>query len=441
MTVQLRQRELAASAPGNSAAGAAAGPHAGRIAYLINQYPKVSHSFIRREILALEQNGQVVDRIAVRGWDAEVVDPADIAEKERTRYLLKDGLGPLLLAGLRICAKRPAGVLKALRTALRLARTSERSWPYHIIYVLEACRALEWLEASEVAHVHAHFGTNSAEVALLVRLMGGPTYSFTVHGADETDAGARLGLDVKLHHAKFAAAVSAFTRSQLFRRTDPADWSKVHVVHCGLDPSFLESPPVPLPADPHIICVGRLSEEKGQIILLEALARLRAGGLACRLTLAGDGPMRDRIEKQMAKLDLTDAVEITGWLTSSEIRDRILNARALVCPSFMEGLPVVIMEAMALRRPVVASSIAGIPELVVPGETGWLVPAGDPDALAAALKTCLTTPEADMKALIEHAYHHVTERHSVSREAHKLAHLFFNHGKPGSLSAWRPQVS
>lgn len=422
------QLTLARAVPGSSC-----------VTYLINQYPKVSHSFIRREILALERSGIRVERIAVRGWDADVVDPDDASEKQRTRYLLKDGTARLLLPALRVFWRRPRQFLQTLRKAWRMSRGHERGLPYHLVYLLEACRALEWIEEAGATHLHAHFGTNPAQVALYIRLLGGPSYSFTIHGLTEFEGGSSIALDTKLKHAKFAAAVSSFTRSQIYRVTDPLHWQKIRVVHCGLDPLFLEGRSEPLPNSGNIVCVGRLSEEKGQIILLEALAKLHANGhRQCRLVLVGDGPMRGLIETRIEQLGLREAVEITGWLSSAEVRRAVLEARVLVCPSFMEGLPVVLMEAMALRRPVVATAIAGIPELVVPGESGWLVPPGDPDALAAAMAECLSMPETEMGALLARAYLRVAERHDVEQEAQKLSRLFFASDITGSLCGWRP---
>jgi colanic acid/amylovoran biosynthesis glycosyltransferase len=411
-----------------------AAQNVGHVAYIVNQYPKVSHSFIRREIFSLERSGVRVERIAVRGWDVDVVDPDDVAEKQRTRYVLKDGAAHLLLPALRALRRDPRRFLSAARTALQLSRNHERRWPYHLVYLLEACRALEWIEEAGATHVHAHFGTNSAEVALLTRSLGGPPYSFTIHGPDEFDHGPSLAMAAKLDHAQFAIAISSYTRSQVYRFTDPRSWHKVKVVHCGLDPSFLDAEPSP-PAKAHIIvCVGRLSEQKGQIILLEAVAALRADGLECRLVLVGDGEMRGLIEARISQLGLADVVEITGWASSDDVRRRILEARMLACPSFMEGLPVVIMEAMALRRPVVASSVAGIPELVVHGDTGWLVPAADRDALAAAIRECLLTSDADMQEIVERAHRRVSERHNIEHEARKLSELFATSGISGRPS-------
>jgi glycosyltransferase involved in cell wall biosynthesis len=130
------------------------------------------------------------------------------------------------------------------------------------------------------------------------------------------------------------------------------------------------------------------------------------------------------LEQLIARRGLKDRVKITGWISSERVREEILAARALVLPSFAEGLPVVIMEAMALRRPVVATHVAGIPELVRPGENGWLVPAGAIDALAAALEDCVATPAVRLEAMGRAARSLALERHSIDTEVHKLVDLF-----------------
>jgi len=249
-----------------------------------------------------------------------------------------------------------------------------------------------------ISHVHAHFGTNSAEVALLIRLLGGPEYSFTVHGPDEFDKAYSLHLDKKIGHAKFVAAVNSYCRAQLFRRADKNDWGKIKVVHCGLEEEFRAVPDDVVPTKRRLVCVGRLCEQKGQLILLEAFSRLERRIGDCHLVLAGDGEMRGELEERIAALNLGSSVTITGWISSAEVRKEILASEALVLPSFQESLPVVIMEAMALRRPVVTTYVAGIPELVVPGQTGWLVPAGGIEPLADALEECLKAPPELLRA-------------------------------------------
>jgi colanic acid/amylovoran biosynthesis glycosyltransferase len=394
------------------------------VAYLINQYPKVSHTFIRREILALERQGLEIERIALRGWDAEVADDQDRAERSRTRYVLQQGLVPLIAAAGAALISAPAKFFGALGLALRMARRSDRSWPYHLVYLAEACRMLPWLRASNASHLHAHFGTNSAEVAMLAHALGGPPYSFTVHGPEEFDRPEFIGLAEKSRRAAFVVAISSFGRSQLYRWVDHAQWAKVQVVHCGLDAAFHAVAPTDPPAVPRLVCVGRLCEQKGQLLLVEAAARVIRHGVPLQLVLAGDGEMRAEIEAAIDALGVRDHVRITGWIGSEQVRDEIVSARALVLPSFAEGLPVVIMEAMALRRPVISTFVAGIPELVRSGENGWLFPAGDIDALVAAIEACLATPPEVLARMADAAQQRVLARHDIDIEAAKLAALF-----------------
>lgn len=395
-----------------------------KISYFVNQYPKVSHSFIRREILALERQGFEVQRIALRGWDGDLVDAEDIRERELTRYVLRAGLASLLSAALRTVLSAPAQFVSALSLALRMGRHADRGWPYHLIYLAEACRMLPWLQESGARHIHAHFGTNSAEVVMLAHALGGPAYSFTVHGPEEFDKPQFIHLGEKIRRAAFVVAISSFGRSQLYRWVGHDQWGKVEVVHCGLEAAFHGVAPVPIPERPRLVCVGRLCEQKGQLLLVEAAQRVAAKGIDFELVLAGDGEMRQEVEALIARHDLASRVRITGWISSDQVREEILAARGMVLPSFAEGLPVVIMEAMALRRPILTTYVAGIPELVRPGENGWLFPAGSVEALAATLEDFLATPSSVLERMGEAGYRRVLERHDIDREAAKLAALF-----------------
>ena len=395
-----------------------------RIAYFINQYPKVSHSFIRREILALERNGFEVQRIALRGWDDELVDDEDLRERGRTRYVLQEGVSGLLRPVFQTLREQPRRFFSALLLALRMGRRADRAWPYHLVYLAEACRLLPWLREFGATHVHAHFGTNSAEVVMLAEALGGPAYSFTVHGPEEFDKPQFIHLGEKVRRAAFVVAISSYGRSQLFRWVEHAHWSKVKVVHCGLERTFHDVPPVPMPTLPRLVCVGRLCEQKGQLLLIQAAGLLAEQGHEFEIVLAGDGEMRAEIEALIKRYGLQGRVRITGWISSEQVRAEILAARALVLPSFAEGLPVVIMEAMALRRPVLTTYVAGIPELVCHGENGWLFPAGSVDALAVALADCLAQSAERLTRMGEAAYQRVLERHDIDTEAAKLAVLF-----------------
>lgn len=395
-----------------------------RLAYFVNQYPKVSHSFIRREILALERLGFEVQRIALRGWNEAVADPEDIAEKTRTQYVLQGGVLPLLFATLRTMVTSPLQFLRALGLAFNMSRHADRSLPYHLIYLAEACRMLPWLRSSGARHTHAHFGTNSTEVVMLVHALGGPSYSFTVHGPEEFDKPQFIHLGEKIRRSKFVVAISSYGRSQLYRWVELAQWPKVHVVHCGLEAAFHDVPLTDPPDVARLVCVGRLCEQKGQLLLIHALAELGGRGISCELVLAGDGEMRPEVEALIAHHGLQRQVRITGWISGAQVREELLAARALVLPSFAEGLPVVIMEAMVLCRPVLTTTVAGIPELVHNGESGWLVAAGAIDVLADAMATCLATPAKRLAEMGQDARKRALERHSIDIEASKLAGHF-----------------
>ena len=395
-----------------------------QIAYFINQYPKVSHTFIRREIQALERQGFEVQRIALRGWDAELVDASDRAERDKTQYVLQQGLAGLLQPLLGMTLRHPLRMLRALRWTGRLARMNDRGLLYHWIYAAEACRLVQWTRASGATHVHAHFGTNSAEVVMLASVLGGPTYSFTVHGPEEFDKPLGLHLREKIEHSAFVVAISSFCRSQLYRWVAAEQWSKVRVVRCGIESTFHHGAEAHRNASRQLVCVGRLSEQKGHLLLIEAAAILVAQGEDFSLVLAGDGELRPQIEAAIAREGLQSRVTITGWIDSDEVRAHLLSSRALVLSSFAEGLPVVVMEAMALGRPVVATQIAAMGELVDDGRSGWLCPPGDAAALAAAMQHCLQADADQLATMGARARAAALSRHDADREAQRLGHLF-----------------
>ena len=237
-----------------------------RIAYFVNQYPKVSHSFIRREIRALERRGFDIQRVALRGWDGELVDAEDLQERGQTRYVLKEGLPTLLFAALRTLATTPLRFLSALRLAVRMGRRADRPLPYHLAYLAEACRLVPWFKSFGATHVHAHFGTNSAEVAMLARALGGPPYSFTVHGPEEFDKPQFLGIGEKIRRSAFVVAVSfvwaqpAFSLDRLFAMAK----GQSGACCCGLEAgvSYEIAPLPPVSACRGSSCVGRLGASR-----------------------------------------------------------------------------------------------------------------------------------------------------------------------------------
>ena len=393
-----------------------------KIAYLITEYPSVSHTFVRREILALERMGYDILRIGIRGWDGPLPSEVDRHERCKTRHVLEHGLRALVLPTMQALARSPARFVSALALALRMAGRSDRSLGHHLVYLAEACRVLPWLRGFGAEIVHAHFGTNASDVAVLAAALGGPPFSVTVHGPEEF--GRPVNLREKIRRARFVVGISSFGRSQLYLSAKRRDWPKIKVVHCGLERGFYEGAPPVADGARRLVCVGRLIEPKGQAMLVEATARVRAKGIAFELVLAGDGPDRRYLEQRIDALGLRGTVTITGWISSGRVRDEILAARALVLPSFSEGLSVVLMEAMSLRRPVLATYVGGQPELVVHGDTGWLFPAGSIDALVAVMEECLTAPVERVREMGERAHRRVVCRHDIDREAEKLASHF-----------------
>lgn len=396
-----------------------------KIAYLINQYPQPSQSFIRREIAALRAAGVEVERFSVRRWPSTLVDPGDQEEQRQTRVVLDVGMAGLAKATLGTLFTKPGRFFRALKLAAKCARHGDRGLPHHLIYLAEACVLARWFAERGIEHVHAHFGTNSTTVAMLVRELGGPAYSFTAHGPEEFDKPEFLKLGLKVERSAFAVAISEYGRSQLFRWCPFEHWSKVKVVHCGVDASFLSMPPAPIdPASRKLVCVGRLAEQKGQQLLVEAAARLHAEGEPFELVLVGDGPMRPEIERLIAKHGLGQKVKLAGWMSNEQVRGQLLESRAMVLPSFAEGLPVVVMEALAMRRPVISTYVAGIPELVEPGTCGWLVPAGSVPLLAEAMRAALRADVSTLAEMGEAGYRRVAAQHDATVETRKLIEHF-----------------
>jgi colanic acid/amylovoran biosynthesis glycosyltransferase len=395
-----------------------------RLAYLVNQYPQPSQSFIRREIAAIESKGHPVLRYTVRAFDGKLHDPRDAAEAEKTTAVLGRGKVGLILGTLLAAVTQPARFCAALFQTCRYARRSERGLLTNLFYLIEAVWLAKELRSKNITHLHAHFGTNSATVAHLQNMLGGPRFSFTCHGPEEFDRPLEINLADKIAAAYSIVAISQFTRSQLYRWCDRTHWGKIHVVHCGVDDLFLASTPTPVPNVNQLVCVGRLSEQKGQLILIEAAAKLRESIADFRILLAGDGDMRQPIEERIAQLNLGDQIRLLGTQSNDQVRQFILESRAMVLPSFAEGLPVVFMESLALGRPVVTTTVAGIPELVQDGKCGFLVPAGDVDRLADSMNTVLKTPIDQLTSMGEFGATQVKSRHAANTEASKLISLF-----------------
>lgn len=398
-----------------------------KIVYLINQYPKVSHSFIRREIIALENLGVDLGRYTIRAVSLEgLADIEDREEYRKTCILLNNSPFTFVLSALVTCMASPLIFFRALYKSTVLGWQSRQGVVRYWAYLSEACLLKIKLCKEDISHAHAHFGTNAAAVAMFCRILGGPGYSFTVHGPEEFDSPLGLALEEKIKHCRFVVTVSHFGRGQLMRWCPQDLWKKIKVVHCVVDDFFLQANQIAMPDSPRLVCVGRLCAQKGQLLLLEALHELDKKGMDFEMVLAGDGEMRGVVEQQIREYSLERKVRITGWISGAQVKEEILAAKVMVLPSFAEGLPVVIMESLALRRPVISTYVAGIPELVHHGKNGWLVPAGSVQDLVAALREALVASPEQLMQMGAAGAQAVRERHNSSIEAAKLLAYFKN---------------
>lgn len=385
-----------------------------RIGYLLNTYPQPSVTFIRREIAALERRGHVIHRFAMRSDESGLKDAADLAELRRTEFVLAAGAPRLAGALMRSMLTRPRRTWAALLLALRMGARHPAGRLRHLVYLVEAAHVARRASQLGLTHLHAHFGTNPATVAALVARLGGPCYSFTVHGPEEFDAPEALSLPDKIAGARFVAAISQHGRSQLFRWARLADWDKIRVIRCGIEPASFADIPPPRPDGPvHLVNIGRFAGQKGQILLPAALAHAARLGADVRLTLVGDGPLRPQIDAAIDAAGMAGRVVLTGWLDDGGVRAALKSADALILPSFAEGLPVVATEAMAAGRPVISTWVAGIPELVRDGEEGLLVPAGDVEALGSAIHDFCALSDADRLAMGARARARVAMAHDI----------------------------
>jgi colanic acid/amylovoran biosynthesis glycosyltransferase len=394
-----------------------------RVAYLTSQYPATSHTFISREVAAVRQAGVEVETFSIRPpSDAEMRDAALREESENTFTVLRQPLTSFVAAQLALLFSRPARYFRTFGRAIGHRAPGFRGLVMAPIYFAEAVVLARELERRKIERLHNHFANAGAIVGYLAAGLLDLPWSFTMHGISETDYPAGLLLGKKIEAAQFVACVSYFGRAQAMRLVWPDHWEKLHVVRCGLPLSDLPKH-ARAAAKKRIICVGRLSPEKGQAGLLEAFAKVSVDRRDFELMLVGDGPEGNDLRSRAKALGIADKVETTGRLAEKETLDRIAASDMLVLSSFMEGLPIVLMEAMAIGTAVIASRVAGIPELVEDGQSGLLFTPSKWDELAACMNRLLDDP-ALRKTFADNARKTVTADFDIRNSAARLCVLF-----------------
>jgi glycosyltransferase involved in cell wall biosynthesis len=419
-----------------------------RVAYLVSEFPAVSHTFIAREIEALRARGVDVVTMSIRKTSTDrLLSDADRRAADETFTVLPLQKGRFVTAHLRAALTRPGRYLATLRLALAMSPGGARANLWQLFYFAESILVWSQCRRRRVRHIHAHFANVASAVALLAAAFGEPDgirWSFTMHGYTEFDEVKRYALAEKARRAAFVSCISDFCRSQLLKLVEPEHWDKLRVVHCGLDAREVRAlaprPEAPAAAGKgdalRLLFVGRLVPEKGVLVLLWALAELKRRGLEVDAVLVGDGPYREELQDAGRRLGLAGQLTFTGALTGAAIAPRYREADVFCLPSFAEGLPVVLMEAMANELPVVTSRLAGIAELVDDGVSGFVVAPARDDVIVDALEPLAADPQ--MRARFGRAgRERVLHDFDVTRSAEQLESLFTSLGAGGRAGPGR----
>ncbi|SLN22381.1 Alpha-D-kanosaminyltransferase [Roseivivax jejudonensis] len=413
-----------------------------RLAYLTGEYPRASDTFIQREVAGLRAVGHDVLTCSVRRTGPEhLVGPEQRAEQSATFHVLEAARRPatLLAAHLR-WMRAPRRYLAALGLAWQTAPTGLRGRLYNLIYFAEAAVLAAHLSDRGVSHLHNHIAKSSCTVAMLASALSGLPYSFTIHGPDIFFAPEHWRIDEKARRARFVSCISDFARSQLMCFAPTETWPRLHVIHCGVDPDRYAARQATAPGT-RLLFVGRLAGVKGVPLLLDAVAALAPAHPELALDLIGDGPERAALEARARDLGIAARCRFLGYQGQDEVARALGETDLLVLPSFAEGVPVVLMEALAAAVPVVTTRIAGVPELVEDGVHGRLVPPGDGTALTAAIDALLQDPEVRAR-LGAAGQAKVRAGYDAGIEARRLATLFAAYAggpTPAAPPAKRPE--
>ena len=413
---------------------APAGEQRQSVAYVMTHYPRVALTFIAGEIDAVERRGITIHPFAMNmPSDIDLGSEVSRARRDRTTYL-KASWPRAIGAFFRQALRHPLAMTRLVGRALSISGWDVDLAVRRTAHLIEAALLAQESSRRGVKHIHAHFGLAPATIAWFasdIMNLGQSErvgWSFTIHGFHDFVDDAEARLDLKAAAAAFVVCISDFTKSQLCRITHPQYWDRFQVVRCGIDlEKFAFRSERALAEKPRIITVGRLAAEKGQLILLQAIAALSANGIEADLELVGDGPLKAWIEGEISRLHLHDRVSLTGELSAEEVKARLHEADIFCLPSFSEGLPVSIMEAMAIGVPVVSTLIGGIPELAIDGKVALTVPAGNVEALAGALGRMISD-ETFRQSAVRLARERVGQFHDREKNAGQLASLMSAQG-------------
>ncbi|WP_366942877.1 glycosyltransferase family 4 protein [uncultured Roseobacter sp.] len=401
--------------------------------YLTGEYPAISHTFIQREVVELRAQGFKVSTCSIRCTGPEHRRGAEEQDAAATTfYVLEAARRPsILFPALFGVFRRPKALWHAVSLAWSIRPPGLRALFYQLFYLVEAIVLAYHLRHVGATHLHNHFGNSSCSVAMLTSAISNVPFSYTMHGPAIFFEPLKWRIDKKIARAQFVACISHFCRSQGMIFSDPIHWTKLRIVHCAVTLDRYDKETA-APARKRIIFVGRLAAVKGVRVLLEAFALAQRAHPDAELILVGDGVERHDIEAHSKALGCDGAVRFTGYLSQPEVTAELAQADIFALPSFAEGVPVVLMEAMASRLPVIATRVAGIPELVIDGQNGYVVPPGDVGAFSAALITLLDDPKK-CEYMGQSGRSHIEAEYNLSKEVAWLASLFDGTAPAGAI--------
>jgi glycosyltransferase involved in cell wall biosynthesis len=377
----------------------------GKIAYIVSRFPHLPETFILREMISLEQLGWQIELYPL------VIQRQELIHQEARPWLARAHAVPwisfdVFKANLVRLFRDPRRYLALFLRAVRENLGSPKFLSRTLLLFPRAVWMAERFKADGIDHIHAHYATHPAFVAWLINQITGIAYSITVHAHDIFAEKPMLA--TKLQDSVFISAISEFNRKYLTDIFGAWVQQKTQVVRCGIDPAYYGKKNgfhTELNGQLEMISVGSLQPYKGHIYLVKACRELHKRGILFRCRIVGAGELHSLLERTIQENQLGGLVELMGPRTQHEVSQLLQTANCYVQPSVvtpsgkMEGIPVALMEAMASGIPVVATSISGIPELVKNGDTGWLVPPENVEALADALEQVYQDPtEAQKRA-------------------------------------------
>lgn len=396
-----------------------------RLAYLLSRYPAANHTYLLREIRELEARGAEVERIAIRGADRPVegLSEEERREAEQTFVVTRARILDVVAAHVWACFADPRRYWLGVRYALGwgLALRNPRRCIFTLLYFVEAIVVGREMHRRHLAHLHCHF---TSSVGLLVAKTFPVTVSLTIHGPAEFFEPRQFRLSDKVATSSFVSVPGEYALRRLCSIARPCDRQRVRLNRHGVDLSLYAPVERERSVGPFkIICPARLDPIKGQRTLLAALQRLIGDGHQVELHLVGDGPDREILERLSADLGLAAHVRFDGWLDQSGVRALYRESDVLALASYDEGIPAVLMEAMAMSIPCVATPVGGVPELIRDGVDGLLVAPGDVAGLARALATVLD--DAALRARLgQSARARAVGLHSLAESADRLMSYF-----------------